>query len=1517
MASGRFSPPRRPFQVPPTLAPKASDRLAVPIYHTVDPLLGNLSPESTLQALSSTDAVQTNEQAAHDILAKSIYQASPSERALGIRAAVAAQKLGQWYREVHSWVWPKRTDAHLGKGFTPPSDADESPHCGSLPTAVVEEHEKRIDEIRDGMDSLDVEELKEHVLNAHIPGRSRPSSANSTMSVPPPLSYVQLSDFTAVITATILRALPLLSRLNRLLSDWHVRLLVLRQIPGLLHSLRFARLELNSALDLLKSTLPPTEKDVLYSIANYHAKRLALESTVVSAGRKMDRILDSLDDREDSLPESWIDNLESVEAEFAIWVMQAERQTVENEWRRLSARSNENDKPEPMPVQPEFEKHEDTEEPSFDVPISPVTETQVVKFSSPEPQDTTDNIIAAEPPTRLVPFQIGRAPMETIVEEMGSPFDRPLSRIATNINERTMPDSPSPLPSDPVHPRDALTSIPPMQLDTEVDNIYSAEASHDLAQNKLEDDLDKPQTLFDASAIQESIDVSGKPIHELPIISAAETSVSCDEPKLDLEIDESAPESPAEVSGNEESLLSQEKLSNRHPDNKSIDPPFQPEKPQQDSEIGEQTAQIPFDASPIEDPLQLDGKTGKNAFDDMLTETPVAQEETILPSVASIPETNTTEEDRFEEPQPRTISISSPAIPEGNALEEDSFKELQPGILDTSAAKIPEEDAPEENGIEDLPPRVLSTPSVEATPTESMPMEEAEQDGFPAQSPVDGSSSADPILFEPKFVAQRPNPTQASIESSSIEHDVLPEHPESSETVEGIRPIWQAYKEVDPPRPENNRTSEATVSAKYEEESKPAVEIDACPLQTPVEEKIIAAVPAVVATPPLMTYPAKSPSRCGTPLGDDLASLPNLFIPHDSHKASPEPRQSEEPEDENTAPKKPLDSPIKLSKARPGRLDLDKHKSKGRVRRTSNASDGSISDYPSLVSSPEIPGPRTFSSNGTPLLVETPPHFPAEFRPSDSVRRNNDHTLREDRLLHLDAQKPSPREAFAHNRTLSLPLQRFINERLDMTYDTGSGTEEDVFAAKPSASKKKASAERRLKSKSATSPGEIRRFDGQHLAPTREESSGPDSEGSSDARRDAQQHIGKKFPNVTPVEPLSSVTTARLKQRLTAHPSLESIGPYKSNGQPTTSKAILSKTKSRSSSLTKQFIRPKDQMDEKINSILTTLPGRIHLVPADQDDDTMSVASAHPFRRERLRSDSPQGTPSRSFTPTPSLTLRPALSRRRHSHAPEESSVKLYHLHRGGKSAPTKLFVRTVGESGGRLMVRVGGGWADLAEYLREYAIHHGRRHVSETPRVEVEGLPSRESPSYSPPGSRVPSGSGRHVPARPRSVLSNRPSSSLAVRKTRRSSNVSDLADIRTASAGDALNVSFSPMSSAFPGRRLSVSSNVSAGAVSSVSEFRHGSPGASHAMPLGLAGPKPRAKHAAITPEGEAWVEDVLGQARRSSSLRPFKYTLPPPETDLDGNTPPTLPKARSISDIGKAGGSKRVALRGLGPR
>jgi hypothetical protein len=76
------------------------------------------------------------------------------------------------------------------------------------------------------------------------------------------------------------------------------------------------------------------------------------------------------------------------------------------------------------------------------------------------------------------------------------------------------------------------------------------------------------------------------------------------------------------------------------------------------------------------------------------------------------------------------------------------------------------------------------------------------------------------------------------------------------------------------------------------------------------------------------------------------------------------------------------------------------------------------------------------------------------------------------------------------------------------------------------------------------------------------------------------------------------------------------------------------------------------------------------------------------------------------------MTLAPAESSPKKATS-ADPEVKLYHLTQAGRTEPIKLYVRLVGE-GERVMVRVGGGWADLADYLRQYAEHHGSRTVSE-----------------------------------------------------------------------------------------------------------------------------------------------------------------------------------------------------------
>jgi hypothetical protein len=151
------------------------------------------------------------------------------------------------------------------------------------------------------------------VLNVHIPSRSRPSSFHGTISiVPPPLSYIQLSDFTALITATILRALPTLSIL---LSTWDVRLLVLHETPGLLTALETTRNTVDSSLSFLNNRGCLDEDNPLFSLSSFRKRR---DVMVLSVGCMMDRILDTLERRDDALPESWIDDPEAIEADFGL-----------------------------------------------------------------------------------------------------------------------------------------------------------------------------------------------------------------------------------------------------------------------------------------------------------------------------------------------------------------------------------------------------------------------------------------------------------------------------------------------------------------------------------------------------------------------------------------------------------------------------------------------------------------------------------------------------------------------------------------------------------------------------------------------------------------------------------------------------------------------------------------------------------------------------------------------------------------------------------------------------------------------------------------------------------------------------------------------------------------------------------------------------------------------------------------------------------------------------------------------
>ena len=296
-----------------------------------------------------------------DALGKSIAEASTSERAWGIKAALAGKKVRDWYRELEAWPWPTTSGDNFN-GFESPdeaqrarkfnakdepkdatysfserSDRDEDLYWGSLTAHKVQEYEERIEEIRDDMETLEFEELKEHVRATHVPSHARRSTYGQ-MDTNHTNGHVHLDDFTAVITATIMQMLPHISRLNALLGIWSVRLLVLRQVPGFLQCMQKTHAAMDSAWKTVEQ--PPFKGSLggpIFTRADLVTMQAVLENRIDELGRRLDSMLDALEGREDTVPDRWIEEMDFIESDFGNWVVKAENLVLRNEMRTAKA----------------------------------------------------------------------------------------------------------------------------------------------------------------------------------------------------------------------------------------------------------------------------------------------------------------------------------------------------------------------------------------------------------------------------------------------------------------------------------------------------------------------------------------------------------------------------------------------------------------------------------------------------------------------------------------------------------------------------------------------------------------------------------------------------------------------------------------------------------------------------------------------------------------------------------------------------------------------------------------------------------------------------------------------------------------------------------------------------------------------------------------------------------------------------------------------------------------------------
>ncbi|KAF2143283.1 uncharacterized protein K452DRAFT_286112 [Aplosporella prunicola CBS 121167] len=151
-----------------------------------------------------------------------------------------------------------------------------------------------------------------------------------------------------------------------------------------------------------------------------------------------------------------------------------------------------------------------------------------------------------------------------------------------------------------------------------------------------------------------------------------------------------------------------------------------------------------------------------------------------------------------------------------------------------------------------------------------------------------------------------------------------------------------------------------------------------------------------------------------------------------------------------------------------------------------------------------------------------------------------------------------------------------------------------------------------------------------------------------------------------------------------------------------------------------------EDLEKQIRRIITSVHAPIRLTSGHDSSDSSPI-NYKPNRNvsgsrppSSLRVSRTPNAASMTMSPVKPENERSVSARRSVSHG--DSGIKLYHLMQPGRDKPIKLFVRRVGENGERVMVRVGGGWADLGEYLRQYVEHHGKRVVSDG-KFEVLGI--------------------------------------------------------------------------------------------------------------------------------------------------------------------------------------------------
>lgn len=1421
---------------PPTLY-SSSSRRAIhsrspshsPVRHArdFDPLLRDLSPTTTLRAFTADAAGNPDK---HDsVVSTGSDAASPSERALGAKAAQACLDLRSWTRELDSWEWPGTFDVpeparkkmrmsvfSVASSRTVPEEDEgevEGEFWGSLPVQTVRAYERRTEEIAAQLEGVDVEELKGYALSAHqrAGGSSRASVDDSISSIGSTTDLRRLDDFTALITATILQALPYLSRLHRLLDVWTIRLSVLREASSYLHDLKQARTDLDHgwAAIAVSPSSGHGPDSANFTRETMTEMQAVVQHQVSSLGRRLDGFLDELEGREETLPEAWIEDFETLESAYGDWVVQAERKALENEWRM--SREQEAKVVEREKAMQQLNARDSGHERNFSTSYNlEVPENDAAAVALPSSRPTSGVFtLPSEQQGQPLPFlqERAREDSETLPDSEGGQIQQPKTPNEALIAPEPENDSPTkharyvPIIIDydgdgQVYPADGITG----------DSFNETSAAHDV--------FPVPSSIPKDTA-ETDLQKASNAVKKRAAFLDATTNQN-------LQKQAKSPVRPFEHASNAFTRLFRKDRA--------------PSDPQSRSDSQRSTSTLGSLAANSKRSSTGSGKAKK--AEEVIwggRRPPLAPQGSSNGGKST--NTDASGRSRSRSASHRSSSYRSTSTLSSNGVTFEGRPVVQRDYPDLPGGFRPRSKSAESQRARSLTPRAAAEKEYEGEVRRLRSLHRAPVETY---KPTRGSSPVRPLSAknpEQEYPADWPLASPPETEANSP----VKEQPD----VDRNEPV-----------------------AEEEHDSGPETLSPRIPIETDVFDRMfVASFPGT---------PDEEQEFAGNPLGRAISS-------RDRRSGSRRKKRRHEPT---------LDSFM---------LGAD-----GRQDDLSVASPGLAEEItPGSISTEMSEGEMQDARSVNYFHVQPPADAGAESRPSSSDTAK-------------DAQETST--AKSKSPPVSPVLLKLKIPGAESANDAREGWKPGLITRASMASIE-SFPRSELKS---IDLARTRRSSNASSAPQTPRDSAPVSaiEGpASGNRRIPASPLGYKgmmvFPSPpghrssvppSPVSPVSPEHPAA-KSRFAASP-LDRLNHEEQNGSPVSARSV-------DSPAPLNVAMPKRQNKKAANGLRS--PPKKQAVPLKPGEDTFDRHVSEVLERlpstairfkSRLGAETPvarTSEPRNYFGPRPKatrlpsrtaagggadITLAPADPSPRKATSAAESEVKLYHLTQAGREEPIKLFVRLVGE-GERVMVRVGGGWADLAEYLRQYAEHHGSRTVS-SGGIELQTAD----------GGRKVSNSALESKASKTPLSTPRPGSRLDDRDwLGQELPVFSMGDSSSPTDEEVSPVHFPlPMHQQTPTNAIATqrstpkSTSTKAGSRPSTADSV-GRPGSKQDWPMdsSLAGLTGSGKRAPGLPEQKArWVEGMIEKAKAASAERSKED------------------KTKYFSDMGKTGGTRRVIFR-----